>query len=941
MKKFLLFILSLAIFLSASVVPVERAQKVAENYYQNYAPVTEKGNAVQKILTKEYMGQPTWYVVQFTKGWVIVSADDAVRPILGYSFDGKITEDLENMQNPFVNRFSYYDRQIVHTVREKGYVDGKSSAEWKEIENGVFPKDSKAIIVPALIETKWGQGWPWNEMCPAGTPVGCVATAMHQIMRYWQNPAQGAGSHSYDDIWGSTTGSHSVNFSSAVYDWDLMAPLTSGQVTTQAQIDELAELSYHCGVAVEMDYEASGSGAYISDVTSALETYFDFSTDAAYISVGTVTNATSQSTKIRTDLDIGHPIIWGGSGSQGGHAFILDGYTDDYYYHFNWGWEGNFDGWFQLNDLTPDSMDFTSSQSCVYNLWGYGPYPYPAPNIESIEISDRENIIISWSIPSYHNEILYFEIFRNNEAIVQLPDSVFSYTDYALPAGTYNYTVDAAYQYFPSTAYCPSVEIEDDLNYPTPRYFETYLETYNRHHIDLSWSAPSAATPDSYRIFRNDTLADEVLFTGEEETYRDSLFSDGWNEYYIKAVYPTGVSIPSVKSNEFMDANPKPWFLNAFLPGASTVELSWFEPYTTPSQWFNYVDKEPDSWWDHMPSGLGFDYSAYQNRTLFNKDEIYEYPVIIDSIAAAFYEDTEDPWVSDKFTFSIYSGGSTVMGPTAEITAVSGKYVKYPLPDLLDLTAPWYVIVDPKDNTKGHPGILSSYTDQTHSETYLDLSNDGTPDGWHNISADSLYHEWWISCHVTSGLPSNEKNSRWISFSPVISVNGRKTPEIELKDLKIIPAGFLGYKIYRDNAEIATTDSTSYTDILSKELTTADYHVTAFYEDPTGESAPSNVVTVTITSIEDNVPYETALSQNYPNPFNPETNIKFTIASDTKVSLKIFNTSGQLVAVPVDRFMKRGSYNINMNASKLSGGVYIYKLEADGKEFSKKMTVVK
>ncbi|MDD4205714.1 MAG: hypothetical protein PHH55_06530, partial [Candidatus Delongbacteria bacterium] len=68
MKKFLLFILSLTIFLSAAVVPVDRAQKVAENYYKNYAPLAEKSNTVQKILTKEYLGQPTWYVVQFTEG---------------------------------------------------------------------------------------------------------------------------------------------------------------------------------------------------------------------------------------------------------------------------------------------------------------------------------------------------------------------------------------------------------------------------------------------------------------------------------------------------------------------------------------------------------------------------------------------------------------------------------------------------------------------------------------------------------------------------------------------------------------------------------------------------------------------------------------------------------------------------------------------------------
>ncbi|MDY0017166.1 MAG: C10 family peptidase [Candidatus Delongbacteria bacterium] len=399
MKKFLLFILSLTIFLSAAVVPVERAQKVAENYYKNYAPVTEKGNAVQKILTKTYLGQPTWYVVQFTEGWVIVSADDAVRPILGYSFDGKITEDLSNMQNPFVNRFSYYDRQIVHTVRERGYVDGKSSAEWKEIENNNFPKGSRAIVVDALIETKWGQGWPWNEMCPTDSlgkcPAGPVAIAMAQIMMFHCS-AFAAGSIIY--LWDGGVGGEeqtiSVSFSNADYTYGLM-PILPAQYDVLLEIDEVSKLMYHCAASVETQFSSEGSGAFLADVTYAFEYYFCYDSIISYNYLGTIVDPEIFSTTIRSNLDNYEPLIWGGSGLDIGHAFILDGYTDDYWYHFNWGWEGNFDGWFQLTDLTPGENEFTYSQSCVNNIFVYGPYPPPEFRPLLSTISDTE-IFLYW-----------------------------------------------------------------------------------------------------------------------------------------------------------------------------------------------------------------------------------------------------------------------------------------------------------------------------------------------------------------------------------------------------------------------------------------------------------------------------------------------------------------------------------------------------------------
>jgi hypothetical protein len=207
MRKMMLLLVVFAAMLSAAIVPVDRAKTVAENYYSNYAPVFEKGNTVQKVLTKEYLGQPTWYVFQFTKGFVIVAADDDVMPILGYSFDGTIDEDIYNMRNPFVNRFSYYDKQIVHDIREKNLVSDVHQKEWKDIENKVFKPVTKATVGP-LVESTWSQNYPFNADCPTGAPVGCVATAMSEILRFYQGPEDGAGSNSYTDNAGDITGSH-------------------------------------------------------------------------------------------------------------------------------------------------------------------------------------------------------------------------------------------------------------------------------------------------------------------------------------------------------------------------------------------------------------------------------------------------------------------------------------------------------------------------------------------------------------------------------------------------------------------------------------------------------------------------------------------------------------------------------------------------------------
>ncbi|MBN2788814.1 MAG: C10 family peptidase [Candidatus Delongbacteria bacterium] len=1089
MKKFLVAVLVISAMLSAAFVDQTRAKKVAENYYKNYAPASAKGNTVQKVAEKLYNGQVTWYAVSFDQGFVIVSADDAVRSILGYSYDGEITEDLYNMQNPFINRFDAYDKQIVE-VRETGYVDNDAQTEWKNIENNIFPKASKAIVVDALVESRWGQGWPMNTLCPLDggveTAVGCVATAMHQIMRFHRAPLNGISSHSYFWTGSSSSGTLAVTFSDYSYDYDLM-PLTTSSVT-QAELDELSKLSYHCGVSVDMDYDIfanGGSGAYSTDVVYALETYFGFSTDATYISVNTPTDPTVQATNIQTDLDNSRPIYWSGSGVDGGHAFILDGYTNDYWYHFNWGWNGSSDGWFQLTSLNPNS-DFTSSQAAVFHIWSNeSEYAeWPAPSNLGGSIANGEDVTLTWTAPAGTKlaTLTGYKIFRGGVQIATTNASTTTYLDADLSAGYYNYLVKATYSGPDGESHISNnyyAAIVPDENYPIPLYVEATVAPFTRQDVDLVWTKPftlpvyftedwettsfetdwltrrttsvyggnndnfqdgtpadpnwfhedgsglgveyihsgswsaaigytapdftwlfspfidiganselrywvwctgnagsgwltnyyinlyngdmternpsgnvynvaqyigidevsgqqyetevvvdlsaytgsyriafvydytdgfqmaiddimvaaaskrapavnpnashevperiavSSISPDtsdlpamkvtkaakgdeptSYDIYRNGSFVENVAVTGASEVYSDIGFVDGNNEYFVKALYPTGTSIASARSTAFMDANPKPDYLTGILNGSNDVDLSWYKPYSNPPMWYTYAP-EFDSAWDFIDG-----YETRLNRTRFLSDLGYFYPCTVDSIAAAFYEYTDDPWLSDQFTFKVYTtdgagADSLIWGPSPAQTATSGFFNTLVVPSLY-MVKGWWVEIDPADNTKGHPAIMVDIHDEagasTSSSTYL---NDGaTVDGWYSISfGDEGYPgDWMIMSYITSATAPDVTKSGWVGItesmkstsSEILNAKAKVKEVYGSVESKIDTKGMTNYNIYRNGSLLGTSALTTYTD-LNPVAGDNTYYVTAAYTNPVGESAGTNSVVINVT----------------------------------------------------------------------------------------------
>ncbi len=340
--------------LIANPVSKEKAQQVAENYYKYYAPENITDYTVINTFTSNHKGTTTYYTFVFKAGgFVMVSADDAAKPILGYSHESSF--DPNNINPAAKEWFASYDKEIQYIVEQKAD-NSETVKEWNKILANDFPAKEKSV--EPLVETTWGQSSGWDYYVPSGTPVGCVATAMAQIMNYWEYPETGAGWHSYTH---PTYGEQTAVFDTTTYDWSNMPD--------NSWSHPAALLSYHCGVAVDMNYSPSGSGAFSRDATFAMANYFKYDQEINFAERATMMPDAWEDL-ITAELDAGRPVLHSGSDpSYGGHAFICDGYNASGLFHFNWGWQGTEDGYFELENLSTNyNGTFNQSRSIVYNI---------------------------------------------------------------------------------------------------------------------------------------------------------------------------------------------------------------------------------------------------------------------------------------------------------------------------------------------------------------------------------------------------------------------------------------------------------------------------------------------------------------------------------------------------------------------------------------------
>lgn len=397
MKK-LLLLLSLAILIVSDIIskPVDAitAKNVGQSFLSSLNMLQIRRSEVNLKLvytststsSSSYASSvPTNYYYVFNnseQGFIIISADDNVIPILGYSTEG--TFDPNNIPSSVQKWFEGYKSQIREAIDNNIAATTEIKAQWAAYSNGTQsnpPTAPKAAVAP-MLQTKWNQSPYVNDLCPYDnqnaerTVTGCVATAMAQIMKFWNQPATGSGFHSYNH---SKYGTLSANFGSTTYQYGSMPN------TVNSANSAVSTLMYHCGISVDMNYDIGangGSGAYVisseSPVTHcseyAFKTYFGYKSTLS----GKARKNYSESqwiSMLKSELDAGRPVLYAGFGSGGGHCFVCDGYDNNSYFHFNWGWGGAYDGYFAINALNPSGVGtgggsggFNSGHQAIFNL---------------------------------------------------------------------------------------------------------------------------------------------------------------------------------------------------------------------------------------------------------------------------------------------------------------------------------------------------------------------------------------------------------------------------------------------------------------------------------------------------------------------------------------------------------------------------------------------
>lgn len=305
---------------------------------------------------------PLLYLVNFSDGrFVLVSGDDNSVPVLAYS--AVPTDRTQFAHASFLDWVQLYADQIGQIV-STGEIIPANSKLWQDLRAGQVNSGNRLDrSVSPLLATDWDQGWPYNELCPADNQgpgghvyAGCVATAMAMVMKYWNHPATGVGNNTY---YASGYGYQSANFGATTYLWDQM-PNSVGSSNIP-----VATLLYHCGVAVNMDYAPDGSGAQSSDAADAMVEHFRY--PGALIHSRSDYSQTEWDNMLTAQLDNGCPVYYSGSGSGGGHAFCIDGYSSPGYYHFNFGWSGSYNGYFYANNINPGGSNFNQWQAAIVN----------------------------------------------------------------------------------------------------------------------------------------------------------------------------------------------------------------------------------------------------------------------------------------------------------------------------------------------------------------------------------------------------------------------------------------------------------------------------------------------------------------------------------------------------------------------------------------------
>ncbi|MBE0655812.1 MAG: C10 family peptidase, partial [Bacteroidales bacterium] len=362
----------------AKNVDINTAKNVAINIFTERSGHPNKQALIDKILEEKENGVTVFYIITYAdKGFAIISAEDAIKPVLGYSFESYYNEydHAPAFEFYILERFR---KQIYAVKATKKIQDAETKSAWDYYSSATVNFNPKSVQSEfPMLKSIWHQRWPFNGLCPADTNacptcndhavVGCVATAMAQVLKFWEHPWHGTGSHSYTPEDHPEYGVLSADFGATDYNFDYIPD------SSDVYFEDLAELNYHCGVAVNMNYGPEGSGAWPwdekDDVANALRDYFYF--DGSVEGIRRSEHTTTWVDIMKDNLDANRPVIYGAIDNQEeeGHAWVLDAYEAGDMFHCNWGWGGNNDGYFSIDNFNPGGYLFDVYELATVNIF--------------------------------------------------------------------------------------------------------------------------------------------------------------------------------------------------------------------------------------------------------------------------------------------------------------------------------------------------------------------------------------------------------------------------------------------------------------------------------------------------------------------------------------------------------------------------------------------
>lgn len=592
MKSIKRYLIAASIIASVWPGSVEARQLTLEEA-MDLAPVEVVGPRSRAseslVYVEKYDQMNVAYVVDrngVDNGYVVLAADDLLPVVLGYADNGRF--DCDNMPPAMKEWLNGYGRLLEYAVTY-----GASPANVSVLE-GV------PSIAP-LCKTRWNQSAPYNNMCPEinGTiaPTGCTATAMAQVVRAHRWPARGTGSHTY--TLSSLNENLTFDFGGTTFDWGNMLDYYSQGNYTSTQGNAVATLMLACGNAACMSYGETASGAYIYDALYGLVNYMNYDKSAweakrDYFSSG------QWNQMVYDELKDGRPVLYSGANNEAGHAFVVDGYDKNGFFHLNWGWGGLSDGYFMLTALDPDSQGiggstgaFNFSQNAVIGL-----KPQSGSSDYTVAIYGNGDLGVGSTNYKRTEEVLinidgYFDHFALADRDIILGVKLQSTTgdDETIFVPGDDYTVNPHYdniRYWIFTGYTvPASEFPNSGTYiVTPAYSyegEVYdirmrVGYVSRLNVESRGSLGLKFTPDvvKHELVAGEPVFDSPLYTGKPCTFTVQISNTGHE--YLGEVYPvmldaTGKQVSeldavriNVLDGESIDVTFSGTFLNGNMP---------------------------------------------------------------------------------------------------------------------------------------------------------------------------------------------------------------------------------------------------------------------------------------------------------------------------------------------------------------------------------------